>query len=433
MSNRSNGDMPSFLHSGARPEDAEGNGISKMPAADLSIAEQPIYVDDLGVGPPAVTHNGRAGVAPQTASISAAASDATQPAPHIHAEPQRPAYAALDLGTNNCRLLVATPTKPGRFRVIDSFSRIVRLGEGLDASGRLSDNAMRRAIDALSICAAKLKTRQLRRVRLIATEACRSAENGSEFLERVRARTGLSLEIINRGTEAKLAVAGCAPLVADNAPGAVLFDIGGGSTEIILCDLSQRRGPRLDKTIIAWTSLPVGVVSLAERFGGRDVTPDIYDAMVAHVVSLIEKFEGREKLGEIANHPDFHLLGTSGTVTTLAGLLLGLERYDRRQVDGLWVTGTDLDRATKTLRGWNYDERVANACIGPDRADLVLAGCAVLDAIRAFWPSERLRVADRGLREGVLLTLMGQDGAWRHNFHAHNQHGHRRSNHNRSA
>ena len=382
MSNRPDGDMPSLTHQGRDVLAAEGNGIGISSA----VAEQ-------------------------------AAAPLVQPIPRYfdRNDQHRPCYAALDLGTNNCRLLVASPTKPGRFRVVDSFSRIVRLGEGLGATGRLSDAAMTRAVDALVICAAKLKSRPTRKMRLIATEACRSAINGAEFLERVKARTGLRLEIINRETEAKLAVAGCAPLVANNAPGAVLFDIGGGSTEVILCDLRTRRGRRLENNIASWTSLPVGVVTLAEKFGGRDVTPEIYTAMVDHVLGLIDGFDGKNALGEIANHKDFHLLGTSGTVTTLAGLLLGLERYDRRQVDGLWVTGKELDDTTNTLKDWSFAERVANACIGPDRADLVLAGCAVLDAIRKIWPSDRLRVADRGLREGVLMNLMAADGAWRAN------------------
>lgn len=326
---------------------------------------------------------------------------------------QHDAYAALDLGTNNCRLLVAVPTKPGRFRVVDSYSRIVRLGEGLGANGRLGEAAMERAIDALAVCAGKLRQRPLRKFRLIATEACRAAANGTEFLARVRERTGLKLEIVDRETEAKLAVSGCAPLVAHGAPAAVLFDIGGGSTEVILCDLREWRGRRLDQHVAAWTSLPVGVVTLAERFGGRDVTPESYRAMVDHVLGLIASFEGRGALGTLATMPDFHLLGTSGTVTTLAGLHLGLERYDRRRVDGLWVSAGELDSISSTLLGWSFAERTANACIGPDRADLVLAGAAVLEAIRITWPAERLRVADRGLREGVLMQLMSADGAWR--------------------
>jgi exopolyphosphatase / guanosine-5'-triphosphate,3'-diphosphate pyrophosphatase len=396
MSNRSDGGMPLVPRETNEVLAAEGNGIDTNSAA---MAEQSADNSGALVAPQAV-------LAPAVQRVDRS---------HAPSDTHRPSYAALDLGTNNCRLLVAAPTKPGRFRVVDSFSRIVRLGEGLGASGRLGDAAMTRAVDALVICAAKLKSRPMRKVRLIATEACRSAENGAEFLERVKARTGMRLEIISRETEAKLAVAGCAPLVANNAPGAVLFDIGGGSTEVILCDLRTRRGRRLENNIAAWTSLPVGVVTLAEKFGGQNVTPVIYQAMVDYVLGLINAFEGRNALGELANHTDFHLLGTSGTVTTLAGLLLGLERYDRRQVDGLWVTARELDETTDTLKGWNFETRVANACIGPDRADLVLAGCAVLDAIRKIWPSERLRVADRGLREGVLMNLMAADGAWRNN------------------
>jgi exopolyphosphatase/guanosine-5'-triphosphate,3'-diphosphate pyrophosphatase len=405
MSNRSDGDMPSAQHQGSNALAAEGNGIGHSSA----LAAEP-QQNNAPVSAPHISKSARNNnPAPNNETLRN-----HEPARNPdRGSGHRSAYAALDLGTNNCRLLVASPTKPGRFRVVDSFSRIVRLGEGLGATGRLSDAAMTRAVDALVICAAKLKGRPMRKVRLIATEACRSAENGAEFLERVKARTGLRLEVISRETEAKLAVAGCAPLVAHNAPGAVLFDIGGGSTEVILCDLRARRGRRLENNIAAWTSLPVGVVTLAEKFGGQNVTPGIYQAMVEDVLAMIGRFEGRNALGEIANHADFHLLGTSGTVTTLAGLLLGLARYDRRQVDGLWVTAKELDDTTHALKGWSFAERVANACIGPDRADLVLAGCAVLEAIRQTWPAERLRVADRGLREGVLINLMSADGAWR--------------------
>ncbi len=324
-----------------------------------------------------------------------------------------PVYAALDLGTNNCRLLVAIPTRPGQFRVIDAFSRIVRLGEGLSANGRLGDQAMDRAVEALAVCADKLRTREVRRTRLIATEACRAAENGAAFLERVAAETGLSLEIIDRETEARLAVSGCGSLVERDTNGVVLFDIGGGSSEIALIDLSGRRSPRLANHIVSWTSLPVGVVSLAERFGGKHVTPAVFDAMVAEVGRLLTAFEGRGRLGHLANGARFHLLGTSGTVTTLAGLHLGLARYDRRRVDGLWMDDLDVDRTIAKLLGWKFEDRVANACIGPDRADLVMAGCAILEAIRKIWPSERLRVADRGLREGILSELMSEDGVWR--------------------
>ncbi|WP_371257516.1 Ppx/GppA phosphatase family protein [Pseudochrobactrum sp. AO18b] len=325
-----------------------------------------------------------------------------------------PLYAALDLGTNNCRLLIATPSRPGQFRVVDSFSRIVRLGEGFGTSGRLSDQAMNRAIEALKICRDKLESKNIRRRRLIATEACRSASNGEDFLERVREEAGLELEIVDRQTEASLAVSGCGTLVNRETDALVLFDIGGGSSEIALIDVTCRRSSRLAEHITAWTSLPVGVVTLAEKFGGRDVTPENYAEMVAYVAGMLNDFSERHKLGELAQSTHFHLLGTSGTVTTLAGIHLGLERYDRRRVDGMWMGSQDVTDMTAKLLSWDFKTRVANPCIGADRADLVLAGCAILDAIRQIWPSERLLVADRGLREGILTELMSRDGAWRH-------------------
>lgn len=326
-----------------------------------------------------------------------------------------PAYAALDLGTNNCRLLVAVPTRPGQFRVIDAFSRIVRLGEGLSRTGSLSRGAMDRAIAALSICAQKLSAREvdLGRARLIATEACRSAANGVEFIEQVARVTGLDLEIVSRETEARLAVSGCGSLVDHAAQGAVLFDIGGGSSEIALLDLRGGSTRRLASRIVAWTSLPVGVVSLAERHGGRNVTPEIFERMIVETVEMIGRFPGRDRLGDLVGSEGFHLLGTSGTVTTLAGVHLDLERYDRRQVDGLWLTDVEADELVARIAGWSFEERVANPCIGSDRADLVLAGCAILEAIRRVWPARALRVADRGLREGLLTEMMDADGVWR--------------------
>ena len=328
-----------------------------------------------------------------------------------------PLYAALDLGTNNCRLLIAAPTKPGHFHVVDAFSRIVRLGEGLGRTGRLNENAMERAIEALKVCRLKLDQRKIKRCRLIATEACRSAENGQRFIERAALETGIDLEIIDRETEARLAVAGCGTLVEDDTDAIVVFDIGGGSSEIVLIDRSKKRSPRLAEHIIAWTSLPVGVITLAERFGGENVTADVFEKMKDYVRHLLMHFEGRKKLGALAKSPHFHLLGTSGTVTTLAGIHLELAKYDRRLIDGIWLNNDDVERMTKRLLSWNLEERIANPCIGQDRADLVLAGCAILDVIREEWPSERLRVADRGLREGILTELMSRDGAWRKRRH----------------
>lgn len=331
---------------------------------------------------------------------------------------EMPLYAALDLGTNNCRLLIAQPTRPGQFRVVDAFSRIVRLGEGLGASGRLSEEAMDRSVEALKVCATKLKSRNIRRARLIATEACRSAENGETFLVRVKEETGLDLEIINRETEARLAVSGCSSLVGREAKSVVLFDIGGGSSEIAVIRIGENRSSRLANHITHWTSLPVGVVTLSERHGGRDVTPESFQGMVSEVEGMLAKFDCP---GDIVHAPeDFHLIGTSGTVTTLAGVHLDLPRYDRRRVDGVWLSDDEVTAMQARLLSWDFNARAANPCIGPDRADLVLAGCAILEAIRKRWPSRRMRVADRGLREGLLTDMMADDGVWRRGRHRRN-------------
>jgi len=325
-------------------------------------------------------------------------------------------YAALDLGTNNCRLLVAVPQGPGRFRVVDAFSRIVRLGEGLGASGLLSDAAMDRTIEALKVCRDKLNQRSHTRHRLIATEACRRAKNGEAFLDRVREEAGLNLEIVDRETEARLAVSGCGSLVDHKAHGVVLFDIGGGSSELALLDISKRRSRRLSDHIASWTSLPLGVVTLSEKFGGgKSVTPQIFENMVVEVSNRLDQFEGRDRLSHALESGRFHLLGTSGTVTTLAGVHLNLRRYDRRKVDGTWLSDQEVDAMINRILNMSFEDRVNNPCIGADRADLVLAGCAILEAIRRLWPSPRLRVADRGLREGLLTEMMAEDGVWRRN------------------
>jgi exopolyphosphatase / guanosine-5'-triphosphate,3'-diphosphate pyrophosphatase len=321
-----------------------------------------------------------------------------------------PTYAALDLGTNNCRLLVARPTREA-FRVIDAFSRIIRLGEGVLASGRLSEPAIARALEALAICRDKMRNREVTRARLIATEACRAAGNGPEFLARVSSEVGIELEVIDRATEAELAAGGCTPLIDPEAEGAILFDIGGGSSELVRLGRSRRNGggPPLPE-IRGWASLPVGVVTLAERYGGIEVGRASYDAMVAQAQCHVDTFAAAHGAG--LRLEATHLLGTSGTVTTIAGVHLALPRYERRYVDGCWMTDGEVSRVLDRLVAMNYAERVANPCIGSERADLVLAGCAILEAIRRAFPCEKLRVADRGLREGVLVQLMREDGVW---------------------
>ena len=302
--------------------------------------------------------------------------------------------------------------------MLDGFTRIVRLGEGLTTTGRLSDAAMERTIEALRQCRNKLNEHAPARMRLIATEACRAAANGAEFIARIETDLGLSLEIVDRQTEAALAVTGCADLIDEAAAGALIFDIGGGSSELAWLDFRggrPRRQGRMASSIRSWQSLPVGVVSIAEKFGGVDVTPDSFEAMVSFVAQHLKQFRGREKLRQmIAEHP-VHLVGTSGTVTTLAGLHLGLERYERQKVDGLWMTREELAATTRALLAMPYDRRVAHPCIGRDRADLVLPGCAIFEAIHREWPTERVRVADRGLREGILISLIDADRAGRGN------------------
>jgi exopolyphosphatase/guanosine-5'-triphosphate,3'-diphosphate pyrophosphatase len=341
----------------------------------------------------------------------------------LPAEPAaaRSAYAALDLGTNNCRLLVARPSRRG-FKVIDAFSRIIRLGEGVSATGRLSEAAIERTLEALEVCAAKIERHQVVRSGLIATEACRLAANASDFLERARASTGLDIQIVSRETEAKLAVCGCASLIDFACDSALVFDIGGGSSELIWLDLRRHRhamrhslAERLEaqSCIAAWTSLPVGVVTLAERFGGRFVDRTTFAAMVDHVAGLLAPFEANHRLHSRLGLGRTHMLGTSGTVTTLAGVHLGLPRYERSRVDGCWLQAEEVRAVTSGLVDATYEERAAQPCIGRERADLVLAGCAILEAMMRMWPCQRLRVADRGLREGILATLMAEDGVYR--------------------
>ncbi len=314
-------------------------------------------------------------------------------------------FAALDLGTNNCRLLIAAPTARG-FRIVDAYSRIVRLGEGLSQSGRLSEAAMERALAALRVCADKVRRYEPVRLRAIATQACRSAENGLEFLARVEERTGIALNIITPREEAQLSVAGCFNLIDSGAEAALVLDVGGGSTELAWLDLRGRRGDG-PPPIAAWLSVPIGVVTLAERFpeaeGPRDAW---FRDMVEAVRSPVAAFAAAEPLRELFTAGRSHLIGTSGAITSLAGLHLELPRYDRSKVDGLWMSRAECEAVRRRLAALDARERAAQPCIGPDRADLVLAGAAILEAVQEVWPCERVRVADRGLREGVLMSLM---------------------------
>jgi len=314
----------------------------------------------------------------------------------------RPVYAALDLGTNNCRLLIARPS-PGGFRVIDAFSRIVRLGEGLSRANRLSSQAMERALAALRVCGAKMERRGVTAARAVATEACRSAVNCDEFLELVVRETGISIEIIPAEEEGRLALAGCSALLQWDIPYALVFDIGGGSTELMWLEVHRGRPVRLIDQI----SVRRGVVSLTECYGGDQVSAEVYRAMVAEITAEISGFEAANGIRQALEHGQVQMLGTSGTVTTLAGINLNLPRYDRSMVDASYLAVADARAVTTRLLGLDFEGRAAHPCIGRDRADLVIAGCAVLEAICDMWPVKRLRIADRGLREGILVDLIG--------------------------
>ncbi len=315
--------------------------------------------------------------------------------------PRGEILAALDLGTNNCRLLIVEAGEDG-FTVVDSFSRIVRLGEGLAATGRLADRAMSRTLTALRVCARMIARHRVDRVRCVATEACRRAVNGPEFIERAARLTGLALEIVGQEEEARLAMLGCMPLVEDEAEQLLMVDIGGGSTEIMWLDrFAADHGEDPGDSI----SLPLGVVTLSESFG-----PEIDAEGYGRIVRLVQEELRTRRNGRLPAQGGarMQMLGTSGTVTTLAAVHLGLRRYDRRRVDGLSLPFAAIAAVAGRLRQLDNDARAAHPCIGVGRADLVVAGSAILEAVHALWPVERLHVADRGLREGILGALMGQ-------------------------
>ena len=325
---------------------------------------------------------------------------------------EAPCYAALDLGTNNCRLLIATPTGQG-FRVVEAYSRIVRLGEGLSQSGRLSDEAMDRALAALKVSGEKVRRRGVLKFRAIATQACRIAANGPAFVNRVANETGVRLQVISPQEEARLSVTGCLNLLDNRHEAALVVDVGGGSTELSWVDLVGWT-PGSQPPVRAWLSVPIGVVTLAERFPEGEIpTEGWFRQMVDHVKTEIAAFRRADPLRPVFQADRAHLVGTSGAKTSLAGMHLRLPRYDRNRVDGIWMSRGDCDAAAAGLLALSANERAAQPCIGPDRADLVLAGAAILQAVQEEWPCSRVRVADRGLREGILLSLMADRGGRR--------------------
>lgn len=322
---------------------------------------------------------------------------------------RRGSYAAIDLGTNNCRLLVARPIKAG-FTVIDAFSRIVRLGEGLTRTGVLSTEAVERTVRALGVCAQKVRRCGDAKLRAVATEACRQADNFSEFRELVRDRTGLEIEVISSSEEARLALRGCLPLLDEGIDHALVFDIGGGSTEVMwLTTEPDERGGADRLKMQDCISLPLGVVGLSERFGPDSMCAGGYEQIIGEVTRGLAAFDERNGIGKAIASGRGQILGCSGTVTTLAGVHQGLPRYDRSVIDGCHLPAAVARQVCQALLGMSYDQRAAQPCIGRDRADLVLSGSAILEGILQIWPGETVRVADRGVREGILLEMMQSD------------------------
>lgn len=319
-------------------------------------------------------------------------------------------YAALDLGTNNCRLLIAKPQDEG-FKVIDSYSKVVRLGERLQSTGRLSKKSMDRAVEAIGVCAQKMKTKSVKRWRCVATQACRAAENCDEFLERVKAETGITLEIISPRVEARLSVMGCINLIDINKDVALVIDIGGGSTELSWVDVrTLRENGGLKRAyrppISAWTSLPVGVVTLSELVPERDDRAEWYDELKQTVMDAIIKKQAHTRFTNVFKAGNGHMIGTSGTITSLAGIHQRLPYYQRDKVDGSTMKSDDAISVCRSMAAMSYEERAKEPCIGEDRARLLVAGCAITDVLCEIWPCEDIRVADRGLREGMLMGLM---------------------------
>lgn len=316
---------------------------------------------------------------------------------------QQSAFAALDLGTNNCRLLVAKPMKDG-FRIVDGFSRIVRLGEGVSELGALSDEAVQRTIEALKICAQKMSRQRVSKARCVATQAARSASNRVHFVDRIRAETGIDLEIISSQEEAELTLTGCLSLLDTSYDYTLMFDVGGGSAEFVWARILPIEGAK----ILGWTSLPLGVVTLTELFGKSEFDPLEYENLVSSLIKTLRPFDLEFGISEHIVGDRVQIVGTAGTVTTIAGVNMCLPRYNRSRVDGCWLDYNAVRHVSRMLRNQSYDERAAHPCIGHTRAELVVAGCAVLEAVCNIWPAGRLRVADRGVREGILSVMSGQ-------------------------
>lgn len=333
----------------------------------------------------------------------------------VAARKSEPIYAALDLGTNNCRLLLAEAVEQQAYphfslHIRDSFSRIVRLGEGVAETGALSEEAMERTIEALRICKNKLERYPVTHARFVATEACRRASNGKDFMKRVRREIGMKIDIISAEEEATLAFKGCASLLRPEPKQALVFDIGGGSTEFMWVKVKPliegKKAAVMPHRILNWFSLPYGVMNLSEKFGGSTFTEVYFEEMVEYLMDRLRQFEAHEGISEAIADGQLQLLSTSGTVTTLAAIYMGLPKYERAKVDGTTLSVSHVRQAIEAILEMRASERFNHPCIGSDRSDFILSGCAIFEAIARLWPEKKIRVADRGVREGIIMTLL---------------------------
>lgn len=322
--------------------------------------------------------------------------------PNKNASQAQKNFAAIDLGTNSCRLVIASPT-PTSFRIVETFSKITRLGEGIINDNELSRPAMRRTINALKVCAGVIEEyAPIYRSRFVATAACRRAKNCKEFLDLVKQETGLTIETISSKEESRLAVVGCIPLLNRSIKRALIFDIGGGSTEISLARVTNS-----GKTFIEdFVSLPYGVVTISEAFPSQDMTELAYDTIIERTHKLLKEFDAKYNIREAIKNQEIQVIGTSGTVTVLGAVHLNLPRYNRSAVDGISITRQDIDRAIAKIKRLGDEGRKKHPCIGAQKADLTMAGCSIIEGLCSFWPIEEITVADRGIREGILLDMM---------------------------
>lgn len=310
---------------------------------------------------------------------------------------------ALDLGTSNCRLLISK-TEKNKLVELERFSRIVRLGEGLGLRGNLTDIAMQRTISVLKICADKFSRYNLDGQRCVATEACRRAENREELVRRAKDEAGINLEIISTEEEAELAFTSCLNLVDPDAQNVLLTDIGGGSTEIIWAELQEGK-PIIKKSF----SAKIGVMSLSDLLDNQFFRYGTYQEIVAYTTKVFSPI--KESLyEETSKSKKTQYICTSGTITALAALHLDLQRYNRSLIDGISISRQEIEQVKRKLLHMNQAERENLPCVGRERGDLMIPGCAILEAIYSCWNIDKFVVADRGVRDGVIASLARKYG-----------------------